>query len=524
MKRIICIIIAATAASLLTANAQDSLKLPVDYQKNVLQTSLQQYAQTSNAAGMGLSQPESGSFTTMGIYAEGGDQHRVQEGNADRGFDFKTERFDTFSPKLFMRGSFEYNFDREYNRIWSDAMFPYDSNPYIFGSRVARRYETQDCELTFDLYTAPLGGIVSFGIRTKYEVADISGNRDPRPRTNYMDYRLVPSVLFTFGKHRHIGLDVGYRFQKEKLTGLTTVQSYPNLYYYTMSGLEHAVGTIGGYSGFERQYVGNYLIADIQYSYDSDRTKFLLSGGVTALKQNAWGDMMSSPGSYNSYDFNALADLQLIGARGIHDVSVKFDLLDGGADEYLQELRSSKDSITGATTQTWVTLYTYKNRYVVQKSSLNASWTYTELTSDKSGRKWSVGAEAGYSIFSDIYYLPKSSFGAGRFSAALHGSALALDRKGTRLELLLDAAGGISDHAVLQTATETTYSQEVLIPDLAYYKRNTISIDGGARLTFPMRFGRTAMNGYASLVGGNIFAGSGYNWYSVSLTLGLFTF
>ena len=253
-------------------------KQPSDFQQKTLQEILQPFARTNNAAGMGLSQPAAGSLTQLGVFTQAGDFHRAQEGVADRGFDFSTLRYDTFNDKLFMKGSFHYTLDRETERKWSDVMDPWLSIPYIYGSAVAKDYISHDCGLTFDLYTAPLWDLVSFGIKTDYNVADISGLRDPRPRTGYLDWQAVPSVLVTFGRS-HIGLDFGYGHEKEKLSGLTTIQSYPNLYYYKMSGLEHVDGAISAYSGFKRQFSGGRFLGDLSYAFTGDRNKFLLSGG-----------------------------------------------------------------------------------------------------------------------------------------------------------------------------------------------------------------------------------------------------
>ena len=252
---------------------------PADTHQQELEVLQQNYSLTNNAAGMGLAQPSAGSKTQITLFDQMGDYHLAQQGDTDLGFKFSTLRYDTFNDKLFMRGSFYYSLDREKNRAWSDVMDPWFSIPYIYGSSIAKEYDSHDCGLSFDLYTAPLAGWISVGVRTNYRVADISGKRDPRPRTGFLDYQVVPSVLFSLGRH-HIGLDAGYGYSKEKLSGLTTIQSYPNLYYYKMTGLDHVDGAISAYSGFKRQFYGSRFLGDLQYSYAGGPWNVLASGGV----------------------------------------------------------------------------------------------------------------------------------------------------------------------------------------------------------------------------------------------------
>ncbi len=219
MRKTVLLTLAFLAGGALVAQ-----EVPSDFHRLTLEEVFQQFQATDNAAGMGLFQPLSGSRTQIETFYSAGDDHLSQQGSPDYGFDFSTLRYDRFSDKLFMRGSFHYSLDREKERKWSDVIDPWFSIPFIYGNAIAKDYDKHRCGLTLDLYTAPLADWISVGLRTKYDVADISGLRDPRPRTGYLDYQIVPSALATFGVH-HVGLDLGYGYSKEKLSGLTTIQS-----------------------------------------------------------------------------------------------------------------------------------------------------------------------------------------------------------------------------------------------------------------------------------------------------------
>ena len=519
MKRLTIIILALSTS--LLAHAQGTER-PSDTRKSELEELAQQFSRSRNAAGMGLSQPGSGSFTTISIYDEKGDFHRAQEGDEDKGFSFSSSRYDSFSEKLFMKSSFSYTLDNEKNRKWSDVIDPYFSIPYIYGSSVAKDYSGHDCLLGFDLYTAPLSDLISFGVKARYEVMDISGNRDPRPRTGYLDYEIIPSVLFSFGGH-HIGIDAGFNHRKEKLQNLTTIQSYPNLYYYKMAGLDRIDGAISAYSGFKRQFIGNGFISDLSYSYTSKSVEFLLSGGVEGSLTNAFGDKKQSPGSYNDFSYKALMDLVVSSGINRHHISVTGTMTDGGADEKLQELNSRKDPETGITTETWETLYEYKNRYMMKKQDIRAGYEIFGACSD-SEYLWKLGVDCGYTGFMKECFLPYSSFQVAGVDAGLEGSLRLVEWHAHKLDV--DAGFGYfkSLRSELGCSSTNIYVEEVLRKDEAYHSADCNSFRLGADYTIPMNLGKAGRaNGYVRLEWKHTKAmEQGLN--ALTCTVGIFTF
>ena len=95
-----------------------------------------------------------------------------------------------------------------------------------------------------------------FGLQLNYQLGDLSRLRDPRSRSQLLDYRLTPAVSYTMGNHT-LGLSGYYDRRKEKMGPLVTVQSDATLTYYLLSGMENATGTIGGYSSFNREWVNH---------------------------------------------------------------------------------------------------------------------------------------------------------------------------------------------------------------------------------------------------------------------------
>ena len=101
MRKIFLLTLALLAGGALLAQNNTS-----DFHRHTLESAFQQFQATNNAAGMGLFQPISGSQTQIETFYSAGDDHLSQEGSPDYGFDFSTLRYDRFSDKLFMRGSF----------------------------------------------------------------------------------------------------------------------------------------------------------------------------------------------------------------------------------------------------------------------------------------------------------------------------------------------------------------------------------------------------------------------------------
>ena len=529
MRKIVLLILAFLAGGAILAQ-----EMPSDFHRITLESTFQQFQATNNAAGMGLFQPHSGSQTQIETFYSAGDDHLSQEGSPDYGFDFSTLRYDRFSDKLFMRGSFHYSLDREKERKWSDVIDPWFSIPFIYGNAIAKDYDKHQCGLTLDLYTAPLADWISVGIRTKYDVADISGLRDPRPRTGYLNYQFVPSALATFGSH-HVGLDLGYGYSKEKLSGLTTIQSYPNLYYYKMSGLDHVDGAIGAYSGFKRQFYGPRYLADLSYCYTSGHVRALVSGGLEYGRLDAYGDKKGSPGSWNYFLYNALADIQFQNGSLLHQIHWTGSFKDAGADEFLQELNSEKDPVTGITTETWVTLYEYKNRYMLKQYETALDYTlYGGYTG--SDYKWTMQAGAAFDAFEKDCYLPNSVFASDRITLSLGGTFLLYesdrpiqikvgDYPRHRLEASVNALGSLPLMTFQRLLYENDYAREVLIPDAVHYGKKRFGGNASLTWTFPLNLGKAGWaNGYVRLSGGYCKAMPEGNRTNATLSVGLFTF
>lgn len=523
MKKHIILLVSLIFCKSILAQNVDTLGTTPSFNQRELQVILQQWSITNNAAGLAFANVNKGGLTILERAQSEGNHHRVQQGSLNRGIRFFSEGYSKFNDKIFTRGQFVFHKNLEYDRAWSDVANTYNANPYIFGSSVRGNYDQQKFDLNVKVYTTTLGR-TNLGLALDYKVADISRQRDPRSRSFMLDYAITPSVVYTLSDNSKLGINAFYRFDKEDMPNLSTVQTDPNLRYYTFSGLHHAQGRIGGYRAFKRRFVSDYLGADLQYQYAQQGLQLLVSGGFHMQWQETLGDKKQSPGSFNAFNYNILTSVLIRNDKFLHKAQISGSLKDGGADEYRQSLHSERDPITGTSTEYWKTDYIYKNRFVVKTTDINLAWKSYALRTNQQEYRWSIGAMAAYESFSNIYYLPQSEYAAEKLLAGLEGSCFVFNKNDHRVELEAMTQTGYSLDTRLELSHETEISEQILRPDLDFHSRNTLEVQMALKYTFPMRFSRkNAMSGYARLYAGNLFAKDSANWTAFGFSIGLLT-
>ncbi len=523
MRRFTILFILSTVCLLAYPQYVDSLGVLPSLNQREMQLVMQQWLRTGNAAGMVFNQVNKGGFTTLERSFDQGNHHRVQEGSSNSSLRFSSDGYSRFNDNLFARGSFSFVKHDEKDRGWSDVLRTYNANPYIFGSSVRGDYDTQLFDLTLQVYMLPRGRL-NAGFTIDYRVADISRQRDPRSRSYFIDYTISPAITYKVSARSKLGLNAFYRYDKERTPNLTTVQTDPNLQYYTFSGVEYAAGRIGGYRAFQRQFISDYVGVALQYQYETDAMSLLLASGADKQWQQTLGDKKQSPGSYNAYHFHTTANLILKRDISVNQILLTSRLKNGGADEYRQRLHTIRDSITGISTEFWITDYVYKNRFVVYTSDLNISWKRYAYKPNQKEFAWTVGAEAGWQDFANIYYLPRSDYAASRMYAGVNGSWYLYEHNHHRLELLPLVRAGFALKSKLDISSDTEIANFVLKPDIEFHKRNSWELAGSLKYTFPMQFAKNnPMSGYARLYAGNLFAGQNHHRLSFSLAIGLLT-
>jgi len=188
----------------LSLTAQDSLMTEGRY-RLADETAL--WSNTDISAGMTLDSRDNRGRSYIGLMHQGGDFTRVQDGTMENRLTFSSERYQKISEKIYGYGRFRFDMGRTKGRAWSDVMRSYNTDPYFSGSAVKGKYDLQRFDLTAALSTTPIHGFTC-GLRLDYQVADLSRLRDPRSRTNLLDYKITPSATFSLDDNNTVGLSV----------------------------------------------------------------------------------------------------------------------------------------------------------------------------------------------------------------------------------------------------------------------------------------------------------------------------
>lgn len=483
---------------------------------------------TSNAAGLSLDDSPNRGFASIGFNHRGGDYHRVQEGGAMNNMQFFTERYQRLGRYLYSYGKVDFNLGRTKDRAFADQYRPYNSNPYQSGSDIAGSYDHQDFDMVASVGTTDFSGW-RFGLQLNYQLGDLSRLRDPRSRSQLLDYRLTPSVSYTMGGHT-LGLSGYYDRRKEKMGPLVTVQSDATLTYYLFSGMEYATGTIGGYSSFNREWVNHQVGAAMDYGYRSDSFHTLNSFGISRGEEYAYGTYKYEPGRYFTYLYNVQSQNRLLTGSVLHQVDVRMDWQQGYADEYRQQLIIKNDPQIGTTSYTYEKQLEFRKRYQVR--TFDCAFRYrANFLNDAPSRllQQATASLKGYTGFSidthkasNRHLLPLSSSDYSRINFQLE-NGISLFKQHLTADLTLGYS--VSTRADLQLADDSSVlAQRVLLKDLPYYDANLLHGRLQVMYQFPLTIKRSRAMWFVKAFGDFTSANSaGHpNLYNVGFSVGLF--
>lgn len=483
---------------------------------------------TSNAAGLSLDDSPNRGFASIGFNHRGGDYHRVQEGGAMNNMQFFTERYQRLGRYLYSYGKVDFNLGRTKDRAFADQYRPYNSNPYQSGSDIAGSYDHQDFDMVASVGTTDFSGW-RFGLQLNYQLGDLSRLRDPRSRSQLLDYRLTPSVSYTMGGHT-LGLSGYYDRRKEKMGPLVTVQSDATLTYYLFSGMEYATGTIGGYSSFNREWVNHQVGAAMDYGYRSDSFHTLNSFGISRGEEYAYGTYKYEPGRYFTYLYNVQSQNRLLTGSVLHQVDVRMDWQQGYADEYRQQLIIKNDPQIGTTSYTYEKQLEFRKRYQVR--TFDCAFRYrANFLNDAPSRllQQATASLKGYTGFSidthkasNRHLLPLSSSDYSRINFQLE-NGISLFKQHLTADMTLGYS--VSTRADLQLADDSSIlAQRVLLKDLPYYDANLFHGRLQVMYQFPLTIKKSRAMWFVKAFGDFTSANSaGHpNLYNVGFSVGLF--
>lgn len=484
---------------------------------------MQLWRLTDNAAGLGIDLSRDRGYAEFNVEHRTGDYRRVQEGGQRNQLKFTTERYQRINMLLVAYGRFQFDMDRTKDRAWCDVIRPYNSNPFFSGSSIRGKYDTQDFDLTAAISTIPIplaGGSMdrelTAGVKLDYKVGDLSRLRDPRSRSELLDYKITPAVTYTFGHHT-VGLSGYYNRRKEKIPNVNTVQNDPNLSYYLMSGMENNYGIIGGYSGFSREWVNHQFGAELNYGYRHDGLNSLNTFSISRGAENVWGIYKYEPGKYTSYNYKVSSHNRIKDAGLLHHLDLDLSFTQGYADEFRQQLIQEKDE-KGYTSYRYETQIEFKKRYQVKATDASVHYQCDFLDGE------AIDGYAGfrYSVqnVSNKHLLPLSDFQYDHFNLQLEGGKAFF---GKRLWIDLTGTYHFAKNVELNLADPTTdYAQQVLLPDQAYYQANYWQGHAEVKYCFPLTIKRQPTQWYAKAYGDFLKTNNQMDRKTIGIAIGIY--
>lgn len=477
------------------------------------------FLHTNNAAGLAIDASSNRGTAAFRYTYDGGHYRRVQEGMSTHALHFVTESYQKLSKWLYVYGKFDFNTGRTKENAWADVMRPYNSNPYFAGSSRAGRYDFQNIKLSASVGTTQIGAW-NFGAKLDYAVGDLSRLRDPRSRAELLNYRITPSLLYHFGQQA-IGLSGWYDRRKEKINGLTTVQQDANLKYYLMAGMEHAVGTLGGFSAFQREWVNHTLGTELSwYAQTTDEAlRSLTTLTLQRGSESVLGQYKYRPGHYYSYDYGFTHQTLIRTQHLLHRIDLGAQYEEAYANEYRPQLVITTAPATGISSYRYDNQLTFKKRYQVKV--LNANAHYRLSTLETQGKWGYTGGLLTYQMVTNRYLLPTSELQYRRFNAAL-------EMGGSCHAVTLNVQGGysFSTRSRLDLAdVYTDYAREVLLPDMRYYSLNYAFGHVDVAYEHPFAFknyrAKAFIKGWIDAIATAKYRSNNYHQYQMGVSLGV---
>jgi len=493
---------------------------------------------TNNAAGLGFVNFHQHGNSELGYESGSGDLHRAQEGNSKSGIRFISERYDKINKNWLSWGSFEFKMNTEENRTWSNVFNTYNSSPYLFGDSIPGRYDQQ----SFDLHAKICRNIHekwSTGISFDYFAGDMSRLRDARTRTFIADYTIAPATVYKIDDSNLIGMTAGFRFEKEKMPSVLTVQTDPDINYYFFLGNENANAVKDAYKGFDRQFINKVYFGSLQYNFKNKRTDWLTSVEYSSRNQEVLGSERESPGEYKAQEIHLESKVNIFLNKKLLNVELRTNYKAGYANEFLQELVTTRDTIKHDVSKSWNTLYVYQRRFTTTTYSADLEINLRNLLNNGTDFSWSGGIDGQFYGFSNKYQLPYSAFENQRLRIGLNGGVRIFNKNLHKVNL--HAKGGfalsMSDNLILNSlATSTpglgsstfekaTYkiANEILVPDMRFYKENVMDLSTDVRYSFPIKQKKNMLTGqvkaYFGLQKGNHIG----SWTIAGVSFGIIT-
>lgn len=135
--------------------------------------------------------------------------------------------------KVVLSGTFAYDYSAHSEQRWLGLLDPY-RNPFMLADSVPGNYALEHYRMSAGI-AVPAGKNWTWGIRADYSAYSGAKHRDLRNQNTYMDFAIIPSVIYEQGPMR-IGVHAGYRKITEQVE-YTQVETSTNKTLFSFSGM-----------------------------------------------------------------------------------------------------------------------------------------------------------------------------------------------------------------------------------------------------------------------------------------------
>ena len=441
MKKSICYLFAVCAAAGLFSEfpllAQTHLFSPehrcvqsdVDPRASLLKKA-NSWSASANPASIGVQPlPDLGSVQFAGDHYSGG-LHRAMDSDVMNSWGFGADSYKSLK-NLNLWGDFSFMSRRHLGRNWSDNLEPYNGNPYQAGSSIKGDYAEQTFDFGVKVASKRLFDRMWFGLGLDYAIGDFSRLNDPRSRVQFADMALVPGVVIQLAEGHKLGMELTYRYRKEKNNKYVSKSAGGNEFHLTRQEGLGMFSTILS-SNFERRVKGSYLGGGLQYEYGKAGFS-LMSSLDYCWRSDAIEDRMKeSPGDYTDHAVDLGVTARWWAADFVRRLGLDVTGSYGMADRFFQELYTETDP------QTNLPLSYYRTLSSVQAFThlvLSADLSYDFFRLRGGDVLWFAGAGMDFWSLADryVFYVPDSELGVSSLALRANGGLRVWSRGRHRL-------------------------------------------------------------------------------------------
>jgi len=285
-----------------------------------------------------------------------------------------------------------------------------------------------------------------------------------------------------------------------------------------MTGLENATGTIGGYNGYQREYVNHEFGAELDYGFKGSQWRSVNALSLRMGREYVYGQYKYEPGNYRTINYGLASRNRIRQDGQLHSIDLQLNYETGSADEYKSERVSTTDSETGIVSVEWRKILEYKKRYQLKKWDADLhyrlSWTKDEAVNSYCGLQYTLQSVSNkYLLYtSELKYSASNILAEGGYGFLNHHLWLE-GSLGYRIRHKADIA--------LYDAT-TDYAQSVLLPDMPYYEANYWQGRLAVTYQFPLTIKGYTAQWFVKAYGSYLKTNNSLDASTIGLSFGLF--